>query len=310
MMLAADTEPHSRKPRENFRWLSSRVAQIILIAFLVSPSAGVCHKKNLVVAVREFTPFAANDDENLDIVNISGDRRIVFRSVTESSEEFFLTTPNFSSSNVSLFSCTNKNSFPRFSSDGKWLEYAAQDGSTNRWYVGFYEIVSGRKIIIADRDVDIGSGSRSPADGTVAFQVREQNAMPKVYLADADGSNRRFVAEGMGEWWAPNGAWFLMMRPEVDSTQPRPPIKGTLSIKKWTSWLYSKEGAPLKEVAELEHLTSKAILDERAELTEVEIREKLSGNLCRCTGYTKIIEAVQCESHHRGASCEKQGVKV
>lgn len=57
-------------------------------------------------------------------------------------------------------------------------------------------------------------------------------------------------------------------------------------------------------------LTSKSLIAEGSELTEEEIRENLSGNLCRCTGYTKIIEAVQCESHRRGGSCEEHGVKV
>jgi carbon-monoxide dehydrogenase small subunit len=28
--------------------------------------------------------------------------------------------------------------------------------------------------------------------------------------------------------------------------------------------------------------------------TEMEIREGLGGNLCRCTGYMKIFEAVMC----------------
>lgn len=40
-------------------------------------------------------------------------------------------------------------------------------------------------------------------------------------------------------------------------------------------------------------MTSKAFLDENPNPTEMEIRQAISGNLCRCTGYAKIIEAVQ-----------------
>ena len=39
-------------------------------------------------------------------------------------------------------------------------------------------------------------------------------------------------------------------------------------------------------------LTAKALLDENSNPTEEEVREALSGNLCRCTGYVKIIEAI------------------
>jgi carbon-monoxide dehydrogenase small subunit len=40
-------------------------------------------------------------------------------------------------------------------------------------------------------------------------------------------------------------------------------------------------------------LASKAILDENPHPAEEEIREGLSGNLCRCTGYVKVVDAIQ-----------------
>jgi len=40
-------------------------------------------------------------------------------------------------------------------------------------------------------------------------------------------------------------------------------------------------------------LSAKALLDENSNPTVQEIKDALSGNLCRCTGYTKMIEAIQ-----------------
>ena len=40
-------------------------------------------------------------------------------------------------------------------------------------------------------------------------------------------------------------------------------------------------------------LSAKALLDENPNPTKEEIKEAISGNLCRCTGYQKIIEAIE-----------------
>jgi len=40
-------------------------------------------------------------------------------------------------------------------------------------------------------------------------------------------------------------------------------------------------------------LTAKALLNANPQPTRQEIRQALSGNLCRCTGYTKILQAVE-----------------
>ena len=40
-------------------------------------------------------------------------------------------------------------------------------------------------------------------------------------------------------------------------------------------------------------LTAKALLDENPKPARQEVKEALAGNLCRCTGYTKILDAVE-----------------
>jgi aerobic carbon-monoxide dehydrogenase small subunit len=40
-------------------------------------------------------------------------------------------------------------------------------------------------------------------------------------------------------------------------------------------------------------LSAKAALDKNPSCSEQEIREAISGNLCRCTGYGKIVEAIR-----------------
>jgi len=40
-------------------------------------------------------------------------------------------------------------------------------------------------------------------------------------------------------------------------------------------------------------LSATALLNHNSTPTEAEIRQAISGNLCRCTGYTQIVEAIQ-----------------
>ena len=51
-------------------------------------------------------------------------------------------------------------------------------------------------------------------------------------------------------------------------------------------------------------LTTKALLDENSNPTQEEVKKALAGNLCRCTGYVKIIDAVlaAAEEMRKGGS--------
>jgi len=43
-------------------------------------------------------------------------------------------------------------------------------------------------------------------------------------------------------------------------------------------------------------MAAKALLDENPNPTEEEIKKALAGNICRCTGYVKIVEAIKATS--------------
>jgi aerobic carbon-monoxide dehydrogenase small subunit len=46
-------------------------------------------------------------------------------------------------------------------------------------------------------------------------------------------------------------------------------------------------------------LTAKALLDTTPDPTEAQIRGAIAGNLCRCTGYDKIIRAISAAAATR-----------
>lgn len=51
-------------------------------------------------------------------------------------------------------------------------------------------------------------------------------------------------------------------------------------------------------------MSAKAFLDKNDEPTRKEIREAISGNLCRCTGYNKTVNAID-----KAAKIIKEGEK-
>jgi aerobic-type carbon monoxide dehydrogenase small subunit (CoxS/CutS family) len=53
-------------------------------------------------------------------------------------------------------------------------------------------------------------------------------------------------------------------------------------------------------------VTAKALLDRKPDATRDEIREALSGNLCRCTGYLQIFEAVEAAALRMGGRRAKE----
>jgi len=47
-------------------------------------------------------------------------------------------------------------------------------------------------------------------------------------------------------------------------------------------------------------MSAKALLDKKKKPTTDEIKEAIAGNVCRCTGYTKIVEAIKKAAKKRG----------
>ena len=57
-------------------------------------------------------------------------------------------------------------------------------------------------------------------------------------------------------------------------------------------------------------IAAKALLDNNPDPTETEIRYALAGNLCRCTGYDKIVRAVQATAKSMKPKAAKPAKKA
>ena len=56
-------------------------------------------------------------------------------------------------------------------------------------------------------------------------------------------------------------------------------------------------------------LTAKALLDDEPAPTRDQIKEAIAGNLCRCTGYVQILDAVEEAARQLAAATDERGAK-
>jgi carbon-monoxide dehydrogenase small subunit len=49
-------------------------------------------------------------------------------------------------------------------------------------------------------------------------------------------------------------------------------------------------------------MTARALLDRNPNPSDAEIREAISGQICRCTGYTNIVNAIRWAAEHEAAA--------
>lgn len=54
-------------------------------------------------------------------------------------------------------------------------------------------------------------------------------------------------------------------------------------------------------------LTAKALLDEKPDPLETDVKRAISGNLCRCTGYVKIVKAIMAVAKSVGPLSTQKG---
>jgi carbon-monoxide dehydrogenase small subunit len=54
-------------------------------------------------------------------------------------------------------------------------------------------------------------------------------------------------------------------------------------------------------------MTARWLLDRRPDPSEYEIREAISGQICRCTGYENIVRSVRWAAEHAGGERPGRG---
>lgn len=196
------------------------------------------------------------------IIQISPKREMIIKEIQGDKNNFFLSSIDKPSEKILLFTAYNdQKPSVSFSPDGEFIYYKIIENGKK--ILGTYERATGKRLFIRDETNNVVSSwsAISPTSRKIIYQVREEGALTKVFLAQPDGSEPRFITEGMGERWAPNGKWFAVKKPEniYDfKTYYKTNKKGETSKglraenAKWFYWIYSSTGDPLVSLNEFD----------------------------------------------------------
>lgn len=138
-------------------------------------------------------------------------------------------------------------------------------------------------------------------------KVHRAKAEPRLLLSDFIRQNLRLTGTNIGCEQGACGACTVRMNGQI----VRSCI--TLAVQAHDSEIETVEGMasagelhPIQQAFNEEHglqcgfctpgmlLTAQALLDANSDPSDDQIREHMSGNICRCTGYQGIINSVRC----------------
>lgn len=150
------------------------------------------------------------------------------------------------------------------------------------------------------------SASARPVRLTLNGEARVGNAEPRTLLSDFIRHELGMTGTHVGCEQGVCGACTILLNGEAVRSCTMFAVQADgLVLETIEGLAHNGELHPIQQAFHEEHglqcgfctpgmiLATKALLERNGDPTEEEIRESLAGNICRCTGYNGIIEAVK-----------------
>jgi hypothetical protein len=190
--------------------------------------------------VKEFAPEVLEDRV---IECVTPTKKLVVSKDQSGQVMFYLTDFNFQNEKL-IFSGRQENRHRvHLSPDGNYISIENLKVGT----VSVYLLKDEKIFEIKDSGKSVVSVSISALTGEILYQAREHDIrkMPMVFKDDSDARNPKFMTEGLGEVWAPNGKWFLVKKPSAARRQEFATIKMPAPPAYWYDAICSPDGKEL-----------------------------------------------------------------